>query len=101
MAQTSLRTFQPVYGQGVLVTTGASTSATIKKGTNAICVSNQDATDAIYIRITVGASTATVADYILPPLGQSTLTKSPEQDTITHVAKANTPALHYIVGNGQ
>jgi len=101
MGQTQLTTFQPVYGEGIVVVTGASTSAAIKKGTKSICITNQDATDGIFIRLSVGASTATNADYYLPPSGQSTLTKSPDQDTITHLAAANTPSLHYIVGNGQ
>jgi len=101
MAQKSQRTFQPVYGEGVVVVTGASAGATIKIGTTSVCVTNQDATDGIYIRITKGASTATNADYYLPPSGQSTLFKFADDDTITYLAAANTPSLHYIVGVGQ
>ena len=100
MASKDITSFQPVNGEGILVTTGTSTSATIRKGTTAICVTNKDTTDGIHIRITKGSSTATTADYYLPPSGQSTIGKFADDDTITHLAAANTPILHYIVGTG-
>lgn len=103
-----LQSFQPRYGVGAVITTSTTSSSTLIDnmasqsggGSKAVVVTNQDATDGVYVKIGVGTQTATTAGYFLPKGAQVCLTKGEYDNHIGLIAVANTPAVHVIVGEG-
>ena len=94
-------TFGPSWGRGVIRTTTTSSSRiAVGLGARVICVTNQDSTDAVYIRSGDSTVVATSADYPLPKDGQSTLTKNPGDTHVAVIAVAGTPSVHIIPGQG-
>lgn len=103
-----LASFQPSYGNGITETaTTTSAQYTIDSavarsggGNKSVVVSNQGATNGVYVRIGTGTVTATDADFYIPPSGQRCLSKAETDDQIAFLAAASTTAVHAIVGEG-
>ena len=93
-------TFGPSWGNGVIRSTTTASSNIAVKSSRVICVTNQDSTDAVYIKSGDSTVTATTADYPLPKDGQSTLTRNPADTHVAVIAVANTPNVHIIPGQG-
>ena len=94
-------TFGPSWGNAVINTTSTSSSRdAVGLKARVICVTNQDATDGVYVRSGDSSVVATSADYYLPANGSVTLTKDPQDTHVAVIAVANTPAVHIIPGQG-
>ena len=93
-------TFAPAYGQGVTVAPGASTASTaIAIGSKSLCLTNLG-TFVCYVRVTQGASSATIADYPVVPGGQVSISTWPNADTVSYISPAGATSLHIIPGTG-
>lgn len=91
--------FAPRYGAGqTIATSTASGSTTVGAGNKCIRLTNLDATNLIYARVTLGASTATTADLLLRPLQTIIIQKDQDFDTVSHIASAATPSLRIEPG---
>ena len=91
--------FAPRYGAGQTVATSTSSgSTTIGVGNKCVRLTNLDATNLIYARVTPGASTATTADLLLRPLQTIIIQKDQDFDTVSHIASAATPNLRIEPG---
>lgn len=105
---TILASFQPSYGKGITETATTSSASytidgavtTFGGGSKSVVVTNQGATNGVYVRIGTGTVTATDADYYIPPGAQVTLTKAETHDLIAFLAAASTSAVHAIPGEG-
>ena len=95
------RTFSPAWGRGVILATSTTTGNTlVGKGNNVVIVSNQDATDGMYIACGNSSVTATTADYYLQAGASVLVTKNRDDDYVAAIAVANTPSLHIMPGEG-
>jgi hypothetical protein len=92
--------FFPKYGSGVVVSAAAgSASASLDPTTRQVVVTNLGTTNVAYVRLGIGAQTATTADFPVPPGAQITLTKGLGADTIAYISASGT-SLHLIAGEG-
>lgn len=92
--------FAPSYNTAVTVAPGAaSASSTIGKGSKTICFTNLSAV-LTYVRISFGASTASVADYPILPNAQRWVSKPQDADTVSYIAPAGGASLHIMPGEG-
>lgn len=95
-----LATFAPAYGQGVTVAPGAATaSVTIPQGSRSLVLTNLGST-VCYMRVTQGASSATIADYPVTPGAQVSISKAQVSDTVSYICPGGTTSLHIISGDG-
>lgn len=95
-----ITTFAPSYGSAQTVAPGAATaSITIGKGSKSLCLTNLG-TFACYVRVTTGASSATIADYALNAGAQVSISKSQDADTVSYIAPAGNTSLHVMPGEG-
>lgn len=92
--------FEPAYGTGFTVAPSAtSSSVPISLGSVNLCITSLNNV-LCYVRITKGASNATIADYPVPPNQQIVLTKDRDLDTLSFIAPAGGGSLHIIAGEG-
>lgn len=92
--------FAPRYGSAVIPTaTTTSASNTIGKGSKTLCLTNLG-TEACYVRVSFGASTATSADFVMPGNTQHYISKDQDADTVSYVAASTTTSLHIMPGEG-
>ena len=95
----ALQPFNPSYTQGQTVTAAAAAaSITINAVAKQVVITNRGANEA-YIRIGTGAISATVADMIILPGNQISLTKGDGQETVSYISVLGT-SLHIIPGEG-
>lgn len=95
-----LVTFAPAFGQGQTVAPGVATaSAIIGAGSRSLCLTNLG-TFTCYVRSTLGASSATIADYPVLPGTQVSITKSQAADTVSYISPGGASSLHIIPGDG-
>lgn len=87
--------FNPAYGSGQTVTSGASAAVSINKGDQQVCITNTGGATA-YVNA-VGA-TASAADYPIPAGAQVVISKG-DQGTLAHFCASST-TLHIMTGNG-
>lgn len=93
-------TFSPSYTQGITVAPGViSASSTLGKGSKTLCLTNLSAVTC-YVRVSVGAATATAADYPVPPNAQVSISKFQDADTVSYVTTAGVSSLHIMPGEG-
>jgi hypothetical protein len=98
---TTTDSFQPVYGTGTTVSpTGTSNSSTLGAGSLNVVLTNLHSTAVVYVRVGVGAQTATVADYPVLPGTQVTLSKARTDTTVAYITGGGTGSLHIIAGRG-
>jgi hypothetical protein len=98
---TTTDSFQPSYGSGVSVApTGTSASSTLGAGSLNVVLSNLDSSVTVFVRIGLGAQTATAADYPVLPGTQVSLSKARTDDTVAYVTGGSTGSLHIIPGRG-
>jgi hypothetical protein len=104
-----LAAFQPTYGAGITETATTTSVAYLLDpnannsggGNKSACVSNQGATNGVYVRIGRGdAIVATDADLYVAPGQQLVLSKSDADNYIAILAAASTSAVHAIPGEG-
>lgn len=93
-------TFAPAFGQGQTVAPGVA-SASVVCGLNSrnLCLTNLG-TFVCYVRASLGASTATIADYPVSPGSQVSITKSQGSDIVSFISPGGTTSLHIIPGDG-
>lgn len=95
-----LATFAPAYGQGITVAPGAATGSTlIGLNSRSLCLTNLG-TFTCYVRVTQGASSATIADYPVIAGGQVSISKSQQGDTVSYISPGGATSLHIIPGDG-
>lgn len=93
--------FNPNYGSGVTVApTNVSASVTLGNKTKSVVLTNLSASVVSYVRITPGASSATVADYPVLPSTQIVLSKSDDDAVVSYVTASGTGSLHIMAGEG-
>jgi hypothetical protein len=93
-------TFAPSYGSGVTVSPGTSTAAAeTGKGSKSICLTNTGSV-AVYVRTGDSSVEATVADYIVLPSAQVTISKAQDHTHVAHITAADTGTLNIIPGEG-
>lgn len=91
--------FAPRYGAGQTVATAVTSgSTTIGAGSKCVRLQNLDGTNSIYVRTSLGASTATTADLLLRPNQVIIIQKDQDFDTVSHIASAATPSLRIEPG---
>ncbi len=91
--------FAPRYGAGQTVATAVTSgSTTIGAGNKCVRLQNLDGTNSIYVRASLGASTATTADLLLRPNQAIIIQKDQDFDTVSHIASAATPSLRIEPG---
>jgi len=91
--------FAPRYGAGqTIATSGTSGTTTIGLGNKCLRVMNLDSTNAIHVRVSQGASTATTADLMIRPNQTIIIQKDQDFDTVAHIAAAGTPNLRVEPG---
>jgi len=96
----TIKTFQPAYGTGVTLSVGASSAETdIGAGGRQLCITSLNAVQC-YLRCGQSEAVATTADYPIPPNGQVTISKRPEDTHIAVIAPAGGGSLHIIEGDG-
>lgn len=97
---TVIATFAPSYSKGVTVAPGAaSASVNAGLGSKALCLSNLG-TSVVYVRATIGASAATVADYPVLAGSQVTISIPQDTDTVSFISPGGAGSLHIIQGEG-
>ncbi len=101
-----LSVFFPSFGQGVSVTTAATTANEVidkENSADSVVISNLG-TAVAYVRTydsnVSGDEVATIADYAVLGGSQIPLSKFKRHDRIAYIAPAGTPALHIIKGKG-
>jgi len=96
-----LYAFTPGYGHGQVIATSTLSSATpLGVNSRAMVVTNQDATDGVYVETGSSSAVAATTSYYVPPNGQVALTKADTHTHIAAIAVANTPSIHVIPGEG-
>lgn len=97
----SLCTFNPVYGTGVVVAPGAaSASSTISTNATSLVLTNLGV-ETCFVRVGKGAQTASNKDYPVLAGTQLSLSKDREDTTIAYIsASATATSLHIMVGEG-
>lgn len=97
---TVIASFAPVYGAAQIVSPGTvSASATIGKGSKALCLTNLS-TELCYVRVSFVGSTATSADYAVPANSRHVISKAQDADTVSFVTGTGTTSLHIMPGEG-
>lgn len=93
------RPFNPAYGSGQVVTSGAAALAVtnLNKGDQNVVVTNLGS-NVCYVRV-MDAGDASTADYPVLPGTQLSLTKGAEQTRLSHISATGT-SLHIMTGNG-
>lgn len=95
-----LARFAPSYTKAVTVAPGAaSASQVIAFGSKTIAFTNLSAV-LTYVRVSKGASTASVADYPILPNAQVWISKDQDADTVSYIAPAGGGSLHIMPGEG-
>lgn len=95
-----LARFNPSYTKAVTVAPGAaSASQTIGLGSKTIAFTNLSAV-LTYVRVSKGASTASIADYPILPNAQVWISKDQDADTVSYIAPAGGASLHIMPGEG-
>lgn len=100
--------FQPAYGTGQLITTGAAAQTSLgllSSGAPAakqVMVTNLDATNIAHVRFgQTGMAAATTANAVpIPPRAQVVMSKGDGDDIIGHIAAAGAPQIHVVCGDG-
>ena len=91
--------FNPAYTSGQTKTSAAlAASFSIADGTDQVCITNTGSNIA-YVRIGVGAFSATTADYPVASRAQVVLTKAQDDTVVSHISASGT-TLHFICGSG-
>jgi hypothetical protein len=97
---TARQPVQPVYGGGAVLTPASSAAtATLVTGNKQLILTNLGA-NVCYVR--VGQTTviaATTADYPIPAGAQVVITKSLDDDKLSHISASGT-TLHVMNGEG-
>lgn len=97
---TVVATFAPSYGKAQIPSPSTvSASVTIGAGSKSLCLSNLGI-NLCYVRVSFGASTASSADYALPPGAQVSISKPQDADTVSFVTGTGTTSLHIMPGEG-
>ncbi len=92
--------FQPNYGSGVTVApTASSASSSLGNGSENVTLTNLGSVT-VYVRIGIGAQTATAADYPVLAGTQVSLSKARGDTTVAYVTASGTGSLHIIAGRG-
>jgi hypothetical protein len=93
--------FNPSYGTGITVSPGVtSSSSTVGFGSKALVITNLSSAVVSYVRVSVGSSTATTADYPVLPNSQIVLSKAGDSDTVAYIAPSGGGSLHIMGGEG-
>ena len=93
--------FIPKYGAGVTVTpTTSSASSTIGLSNKTLMLTNLSTTVVSYVRLSLGASTATTADLPIPPSAQVKIGKDQDFDTVSYITASGSGSLHILPGEG-
>ncbi len=91
--------FAPRYGAGVVVSPAAgSANTTIGLGNKCIALTNTGA-NICYVRVGVGAQTATTADFPIPAGQQRIIYKGEEANNVGYISALGT-TLQIIPGEG-
>lgn len=97
---TIITTFAPSYTTGQTVAPGAaSASATIGRGSKSLCLTNLG-TFVCYVRVSNGASTASIADYPVLAGTQVSISKPQDADTVAYISPGGAGSLQIIPGEG-
>lgn len=92
--------FAPRYDNAIIPTvTTTSASSIIGKGSKTLCLTNLG-TEACYVQVSFGPSTATSADFVMPGNTQHYISKDQDADTVSYVAGNATTSLHIMPGEG-
>lgn len=92
--------FAPSYTKAITVAPGAaSAQSPIGYGSKTICFTNLSAV-LTYVRVSKGASTASVADHALLPNAQIWISKDQDADVVSYIAPAGSGSLHIMPGEG-
>ena len=98
---TTTDSFQPSYGSGVTVAPdGTSASSTLGAGSLNVVLTNLDSSVTVFVRIGLGAQTATTDDYPVLPGTQVSLSKARYEATVAYITGGSTGSLHIIAGRG-
>ena len=93
--------FGPAYGTGVTVSpTATSASSTLGLGSKSLVITNLSTTVASYVRVGTGSTTATTADYVVPPSSQVSISKDQDANTVAYITASSTGSLHIMAGEG-
>jgi len=96
----NIEPFDPAYGRGFTVSPGvASASSNIPVNTTSLCITSRNAIEC-FVRVGPAGTTASTADYLVPPNGQVTIAKFRDHDTIAYIAPAGGGSLHIMPGEG-
>jgi hypothetical protein len=91
--------FAARYGAGqTLATSTSSASTTMGLGNKCLRLMNLDGTNAIHVRTSTGASTATTADLMVRSGQSIIIQKDQDHDTVSYIAAAGTPNLRVEPG---
>ena len=95
-----VQTFNPAYTQGTTISVTTSSSPVLRGfGSASLCLTNLG-DEVVYVRVSKGTVAATTADYPVMPLGQVTITKDQDMDTVSAITASGTTSLHVIAGEG-
>lgn len=93
--------FGPSYGTGVTVSpTATSASSTLGLGSKSLVITNLSTTVATYVRVGIGSTTATAADYVVLPSSQVSISKDQDANTVAYITASGTGSLHIMAGEG-
>lgn len=91
--------FAPRFGAGVVVTpSSSSASSTVGLGNKCIAFTNTGA-NICYVRVGIGAQTATTADFPIPAGQQRIIYKGEDANTVAYISASGT-TLQIIPGEG-
>jgi hypothetical protein len=91
--------FLPRPGAGqTIATSTSSASTTMGVGSKCLRLMNLDGTNAIHVRTSTGASTATTADLMVRSGQSIIIQKAQDHDTVSYIAAAGTPNLRVEPG---
>ena len=95
------QTFAPAYGQGVVVAsvTTASASSAVGAGSMSLVVTNTGS-NTVWVRTGLTGLTATTADYPILPTSQVSISKPLDHTHIAYLTATSTSSLHIIPGEG-
>lgn len=93
--------FFPRYGTGQnLTATTTSQSVSIPTGNKQLCITVDAGAGSVFLRVTSGASTATLADYEVLGGMQSIISINEAADTVSYRTATGSTGFNIITGEG-
>jgi hypothetical protein len=95
------RPFSADYGLNQNVTTGGvSASISLRSDSKSVRIANTGATNPAYVKIGIGAQTATSADLVIRPASEIIIHKGDGPDTLAYLQHTGATTLSIITGEG-